>query len=172
MKKIESRLEDKELLISKQQENISILTQQNQNLSMNEHATPHRPMSSSSLPPSSPIHIPLPLITQPIISHSPQRATSKRNFSDDSKALAEARAQVAMLEQALEQERAARRETDSEVIKLRAQANGVHLGEDELKALLPSDEYIKSSVVKHDVDPIGMHVERQNTSDTIESDDR
>jgi myosin heavy subunit len=50
--------------------------------------------------------------------------------------LAEYRARVAILEEELEEERRLRRQADGEVIKLRAEASGVKLNEDDLKALL------------------------------------
>lgn len=173
VRKIEARLEDKETVISEQQEKISILNQQNQNLSLNPPSSPPRKSKlSSTLPPSSPVHMPvMPIVSQPKVA-TPPRATQQGNYVDDSKALAEAKAQVAMLEHALEEERAARREIDSEVIKLRAQANGVNLGEEELRALLPSDEDIKSSITLPAFDPTDMKIETQNTNDTIESDER
>ena len=167
--KLEKRVDDKDIEISKHQETISILKQKNQNMSMAQVSSPRSSRKSkSSLAPSSP----KPYFTnEPTSSVSP-RNLSKETYSEYSKALEEARAQVTMLERELERERAARRETDSEVIKLRAQASGVNLGEEELKALLPSDEDIKSSISLPVLDSSSMDIEQNDTSDTIESDER
>jgi myosin-5 len=50
--------------------------------------------------------------------------------------LAEYRSRVAILEEELEEERRVRRQADGEVIKLRAEASGVKLNDDDLRALL------------------------------------
>jgi hypothetical protein len=50
--------------------------------------------------------------------------------------LAQHRAKVAILEEELEEERRLRRQADGEIIKIRAQMNGVKLNEEDLKALL------------------------------------
>jgi myosin heavy subunit len=166
VKKIEGRLDKKESFISQQQEKINILTQQNQNLTLSQTASPRKSKSNSSLPPSSPV-----ASTTALLGDS-DRGASFRSYNDDSQALAEARAQVARLEKALEEERAARRETDSEVIRLRAQASGISLGDDDVKALLPSDDDIKSSIMMPVIDDIAVPIETQNTSDSNESDER
>lgn len=168
VKMIETRLGDKEMIISEQQERISILTEQNQNLSLNQ-TTSHRQSNSfsSSLPPSAPLS---PIQYQPSPPSSP-RAASFQSFPDnDTKALAAARAQVAKLEKALEAERAERRETESEVIRLRARASGIDLGDDDVKALLPIDKDIKSIVTLPDLDTTISELETHNASSSDSGD--
>ena len=174
VKKLENQVENERIQVSKHKEQISVLTQQNQNL-MKDPSSPRRAMNSSRAEPSSPkakpviqpqaaVHLPVPV--------APPVVISNEEFSVDSKALEEQRSLVARLEDELERERAARRETDGEVIKLRAQISGVKLNEDDVKALLPTDEDIKSSVVLPPTDPIDMQIVTSNTSDTGETDDR
>jgi uncharacterized coiled-coil protein SlyX len=177
VKQLETSLENEHMQISKHKEQISVLTQQNQNLSMHPPSPPRKSLSSSLRMPSSPRLMPsspVPIVTQAQAPPSPG-LTSQGDFTDftiDTKALAEQRALVVRLEQELEKERSARRETDGEVIKLRAQMGGVNLNEDEIKALLPTDEDIKSSIILPSLDPIDMQIEASNTSHTEDTDDR
>lgn len=143
VKQIEIRLEDKELMISEQQEKITVLTQQNQNLTLHAPSSPRKTRSASSLPSNSSV------------------------IGNDDHALEEARAQVASLEKALEDERAARRETYSEVIKLRAQASGITLGDGDDIALLPSEDDIKSTNAL----PV-LDTNQMDSFDSVDSDDR
>ena len=181
VKKLEHSFENERIQVSKHKEQITVLTQQNQNLMMNPPTSPRKSSNVSRQQPSSPVAT----ITQPSLPPSspvvaamqPQviassRLTSHDDFSIDTKALAEQRGLVARLEQELEKERAARRETDGEVIKLRAQISGVNLNEDEVKALLPTDADIKSSVILPDLDPVEMEIEAALTSDTGDTDER
>lgn len=191
VKKLESQVEKERIQVSKHKEQISVLTQQNQNLMKNPPSprraknpslaapnSPGRAVKASSVVPKSPKVIVAPILPVPVLNppqpqaSAPVAIVSNEEFSVDSKALEEQRSLVSRLEEELERERAARRETDGEVIKLRAQISGVKLNEDDVKALLPSDEDIKSSVILPAIDPIDMQIVTNTTSDTGESDDR
>ncbi len=167
VKKLESQVENERIQVSKHKEQITVLTEKNHNLLNAAPASPRKSINSSYAPPSSPkMKSAQPQASAPIV------IASNDEFSIDSKALEEQRSLVSRLEEELERERAARRETDGEVIKLRAQISGVKLDEDDVKALLPTDEDIKSSVVAPVLEPIDMQIVTSATTDTGESDDR
>ncbi len=171
VKKLEKSLEDERMQVSKHKEQISVLNQQNQNLMQNPPPSPRKSMSKSIISSNIPSPIAPPQVEpQPQVSAAPVVASQVVTVVD-SKALDEQRALVERLEQELERERAARRETDGEVIKLRAQMSGVTLNEDDVKALLPSDEDIKSSVSLPVIDAADT-IESKATSDTGDTDDR
>jgi myosin heavy subunit len=146
VKKLETDLETERARSNDKKEQISILREQNQNLQSRAPPSPMRNQSaplrhsrtkssSQLLPPSSPRS------TQD--TNTLQTATSATATFDlapnpiDQQVLADQKALVARLEGELEKERNARRDADGEVIKLRAEMNGVKLDDSDVEALLP-----------------------------------
>ena len=152
VKKIEKKLQNEKTQSSKREEEITILRQQNQNM---KNAVP--------LPPSSPISTPkrkksassdAPVITEKIY--------VERDV--DPEELVEQKALVAKLERELERERMSRRTADGEVIRLRAEINGVKLNADEVAALIPTGKKGTSAPSSPEPDVIPM-TQSQDTED-------
>jgi len=169
VKKLEESLHSERTKVQKQMDEITVLTEQNQNFLMKPPSSPQK-----ALMPSRPPRTPSRNNSNQTVQMSPGISPELSPFNGvvDSKALTEQRRLVARLERELEKERSARRETDGEVIKLRAQINGVQLNEDEVKALLPTDDEIKSSIIMPNLSVDSMKIEAQSTSDTVDSEIR
>lgn len=74
----------------------------------------------------------------PTVSHAGRKDTAHHRVLHDNNQITADNELLTKLQTALEEEREARRAADSEVIKLRAEMNGVKLNPSELDALLPS----------------------------------
>jgi myosin heavy subunit len=132
VKKLEKKLKNEKNQSVKREEEISVLRQQNQNMKN----------SAAPFPPSSPVQSPTrkQLKSQPI-TPAKTKETSEVVLVErqvDPLELAQQKAFVTKLEHDLERERISRRNADGEVIRLRAEINGVKLNDDEVAALIPT----------------------------------
>jgi hypothetical protein len=92
--------------------------------------------------------------------------TGEKVIVDDSKELAEQKALVARLEQELEREKSSRKTADGEVIRLRAEINGVKLNDEEVAALIPTGDGVSAALTPLDFEPT---IERKGTTETDDS---
>mmetsp|Transcript_39271 Transcript_39271/g.59237 ORF Transcript_39271/g.59237 Transcript_39271/m.59237 type:complete len:1407 (+) Transcript_39271:381-4601(+) len=127
VEKLEKQLEDQQNLSAKE---IEALRQHNKMLASAPPPSPkrrhtQRPQVQEQSLPAAPISI------QPVVFEG---ATVSPEV------LAEHRAHVAKLEEELDAERAARRDADGEIIRLRAAMSGVEMSTEELEALTSQDE--------------------------------
>ena len=144
VKKLESDLVNERATSNDKKEQISILREQNQNLQSRAPPSPMRNQSTPArhgrtknsgqlLPPSSP---------RPNTDIKTSQTASTTTYdavarSIDEQILTDQKSLVARLEGELAKERNARRDADGEVIKLRAEINGVKLNDSDVEALLP-----------------------------------
>lgn len=137
VRKLEKKLEAEKSRSSRREDEISALRQQNQNIKNMAVSS-----SRSSIP------------------------TGEKVVVDDSKELAEQKALVARLEQELEREKASRKTADGEVIRLRAEINGVKLNDEEVAALIPTGDGVSAALTPLDFEPT---IERKGTTETDDS---
>ena len=158
VKKIEKKLEKERTQSSKREEEISILRQQNQNMKNAVPLAPSSPLQSPSRKKIESIPVAPTIVSVPTV-------VKEEVYIDrdvDPQELAEQKALVARLEQDLDRERSSRRNADGEVIRLRAEINGVKLNADEVAALIPSgDDVIKALPV-----PALDHLAMSKSDDT------
>lgn len=136
VKKLEKKLKNEKNQSAKREEEISILRQQNQNMK-----------NTVPFPPSSPLQSPGRKQSNSSTPVKPAIITEQVFVERDvdPQELAEQKALVDRLEHDLERERSSRRNADGEVIRLRAEINGVKLNADEVAALIPTgDEVFKA----------------------------
>lgn len=161
VKKIEKKLENEKTRSSKREDEISALRQQNQNLK-NVPPPPQSqstPMRSQSSPMRSP--------SRKQISTGPTEVEKVYVERDvDPQELDEQKALVARLEEQLDRERGSRRTADGEVIRLRAEINGVKLNADEVAALIPNGDDVSVALTELDAEPT---IQRKETNDTDDS---
>jgi hypothetical protein len=92
--------------------------------------------------------------------------TGEKVIADESKELAEQKALVARLEKELEREKASRKTADGEVIRLRAEINGIKLNDEEVAALIPTGDGVSAALTSLDFEPT---IERKGTTETDDS---
>lgn len=145
--------------------------------------TPHRRQRSDTQPPppppgpvSTPTRSDIGQENKSVISNSIAAVGSAAIHAE---AIAEYKDKIAKLEKELEFERKSHRDADGEIIKLRAELNGVKLGDEEVQALLaPVDGKLHSppatstlSSVKANLDHVKEESESSSDSETESSDE-
>mmetsp|Transcript_20189 Transcript_20189/g.28393 ORF Transcript_20189/g.28393 Transcript_20189/m.28393 type:complete len:412 (-) Transcript_20189:1013-2248(-) len=110
--------------LQKQHQNIPLIQQTSPKYvgdNGNNQIPPSTVIAPQSMPPADGVHVQT--IVQKVV---------------DTEALTQHKAHIAKLEEELDAEKFARREADGEIIKLRAQINGINLNEMDIQALTPS----------------------------------
>lgn len=152
-RKLEKKLKNEKQQSAKREEEISILRQQNQNMKNNLLLPPSSPMQSPSRKEIKPS--PARNMSASSPSHKTKTATEKVFVQQDVDPLelAEQKAIVARLEHDLERERLSRRNADGEVIRLRAEINGVKLNAEEVAALIPTGDDVVKALPLPELEP-------------------
>ena len=141
VKKTDKKLEKEKSRSAKREEEISVLRQQNQNMKNAAPPPPASPIRSmkkaAPVAPATPVqsaanHKEIKSVTEIL----PEKVYIERGV--DPQELIEQKVLVSKLEDQLQRERSSRRNADGEVIRLRAEINGVKLDADEVAALIPS----------------------------------
>ncbi len=158
VKKIESKLEKEKAISEKRKDEITALRQQNQNL---KNSAPLPPRDASPTRSPTRKHVKSTSLDS-AVGQTVEKVYVERDV--DPQELAEQKALVARLEEELERERASRKTADGEVIKLRAEINGVTLNDEEVAALIPSGDDVSVSLTKLDTEPTIEHKESMESN--------
>lgn len=155
VKKIVKKLENEKSQSTKREDEISALRQQNQNL---KNVPPPPPSSFSS---------PTRFSSRKQVSNTSSEVEKIYMERDvDPEELTEQKALVARLENELGRERVSRKTADGEVIRLRAEINGVKLNAEEVAALIPSGDDVSVALTELDFEPIIEHKATDDTNDS------